>query len=197
MLIRNSKSQIIYLMMAIALIGGCNRFRQNPNPVDPPNNIETPVASPTPTPTPAVEESTEPRIYWLEVEETGFALVPESIELPSDDPEATLTDLLTQLFTSTPEAELTSTIPQGTELLGLTVEQDGVYVDLSAEFTAGGGSASMIGRVAQVLYTASSLDPQTSVWFSVEGEPLEVLGGEGLIIDQPMTRKLFTENFDL
>jgi spore germination protein GerM len=55
----------------------------------------------------------------------------------------------------------------------------------------------MTGRVAQVLYTASSLDPATKVWLEVEGKPLEVLGGEGLMIDQPLTRENFKKNFEL
>jgi len=38
----------------------------------------------------------------------------------------------------------------------VTIQNDGIHVDLSQEFTTG-GSASMSSRVAQVLYTATSL----------------------------------------
>ena len=79
----------------------------------------------------------------------------------------------------------------------MRVQPDGVYVDLSAEFEQGGGSAVMMGRLGQVVYTATSLEPSSAIWISVAGEPLEVLGGEGLIVDQPMTRELFDQNFPL
>jgi spore germination protein GerM len=91
----------------------------------------------------------------------------------------------------------TTTIPKETKLKAVSLEADGVHVDLSKQFTTGGGSTSMTGRVAQILYTATSLDPTTKVWINVEGKPLEVLGGEGLELEQPLTRENFKKNFAL
>jgi spore germination protein GerM len=55
----------------------------------------------------------------------------------------------------------------------------------------------MTGRVAQILYTATSLQPTAKVWIDVEGKPLETLGGEGLELKQPLTRQGFEQNFTL
>jgi spore germination protein GerM len=49
--------------------------------------------------------------------------------------------------------------------------------------------------VGQVLYTATSIDPNAKVWLSVGGKPLDTLGGEGLLLEQPMTRDRFKQDF--
>jgi spore germination protein GerM len=117
----------------------------------------------------------------------------------ADEPQSILKGAMQQLLqgANTSDSETFSTIPRQTALLGLRVESDGVHVNLSQEYTSGGGSASMKGRLAQVIYTATSLDPNTSVWIDVEGKPLEVLGGEGVTVSQPMTRQEFDQNFPL
>lgn len=51
----------------------------------------------------------------------------------------------------------------------------------------------MMGRVAQIVYTATRFEDVDSVRFFLEGAPLDVLGGEGLIIDEPQTRSAWTE----
>jgi len=104
---------------------------------------------------------------------------------------------LAALFEGATEAEaalgLSSTIPEGTELLGVEVSEGVAYVDVSIEFGTGGGSLSMMGRVAQVVYTATRFPGVESVRFFLEGAPLDVLGGEGLIIDEPQTRAAWVE----
>ena len=84
---------------------------------------------------------------------------------------------------------LTSSIPAGTRLLGLRVTPAGVAeVDLSGEFASGGGSLSMLTRVAQVVYTLTSFPTVRSVRFLIDGERVEAIGGEGVIVDHPLTR---------
>jgi spore germination protein GerM len=82
--------------------------------------------------------------------------------------------------------------------LSLRVAPQRIDLDLSREFIQGGGSDSMVGRVAQVLYTATSLDPTAKVYLSVEGQRLDEnhpLGGEGVILQQPLTRQQFAVDF--
>ncbi|MEX1207714.1 MAG: Gmad2 immunoglobulin-like domain-containing protein [Acidimicrobiia bacterium] len=90
---------------------------------------------------------------------------------------------------------LSTAIPAGTELLGIEIEaQTGVIrVNLSTEFAAGGGSASMIGRVGQVVYTLTAIDGVNGVRFLVDGVPTTVLGGEGFIVDDPATETGFDD----
>lgn len=176
-------------VLAIALTTACTRTVKNPPVTEPPVNntvIETPVA-----------ESTEPRVYWLREEGDRFVLAPETVTPVQDTAENQLNKLFAQLLAGTTAEGQSSVIPAETKLLSLAIQPDGIVVNLSEDFTFGGGSASMIGRVAQVLYTATSLDPTAAVWFQVEGEPLELLGGEGLELSQPMTRAIFEENFEL
>jgi spore germination protein GerM len=148
----------------------------------------------------AVQPSTEEKVqvYWLNTVNNKIEVVPSSITLENaDKPSEILEEAFKTLLTGPADPAFTTTIPQGTKLKNVSLEADGVHVDLSQEFTNGGGSSSMTGRLAQVLYTASSLDPAAKVWISVEGKPLEVLGGEGLELEQPMTRENFDENFAL
>lgn len=142
--------------------------------------------------TPTTEKTAQ--IYWLKDSATDLELVPVGVKVKSDDrEEALLTAAVTNLLNNAPNKDLMTGIPQGTTLRSLKVKPDAVYLDLSKSFASGGGSLSMIGRLAQVLYTATSLNPSAKVFLSVEGKPLTVLGGEGLIVDQPLTRSQFEQ----
>jgi hypothetical protein len=86
-------------------------------------------------------------------------------------------------------AAVGSQIPAGTQLLGLNVDNGVATVDLTSEFESGGGSASMNMRIAQVVYTLTQFPTVKGVLFQLDGQRVDVLGGEGVIVDQPVTRK--------
>ncbi len=146
---------------------------------------------------PGKQESEKVRalIYWLDPNASDVKLIasPVTIEKSADKKEILASAF--QRLLADPNGDYNTTIPQSTKLLGVTVETDGVHVNLSAKFKEGGGSTSMVGRLGQIIYTATSLNPSAPVWLDVEGEALPVLGGEGIVLQQPMTREYFEANF--
>ena len=77
-------------------------------------------------------------------------------------------------------ADMTSAVPAGSELLGLTIEDGVATADLSSEFASGGGSLSMQLRAAQVVFTLTQFDTVESVTLTIDGAEVDGLGGEGI-----------------
>ena len=143
----------------------------------------------------------QPKAYFLQVDDEKINLVPQPVAIRKGaSKEVALQQTLNQLFDNNQKNQFTSTIPPETRLLGLRIDDTGIHVNLSDEFRYGGGSTSMIYRVAQVLYTASSIEESANVYLSVEGELLNEenpLGGEGLILAEPLTRQKLVEDFSI
>jgi germination protein M len=78
---------------------------------------------------------------------------------------------------------MTTSIPPGTTLRGVTVTGDLATVDLSRSFEAGGGSQSMQERTAQVVFTLTQFPGITHVNFKLDGAPVASIGGEGIMVD--------------
>jgi hypothetical protein len=119
--------------------------------------------------------------------EPGPFLVPLARRGEGDVAEA-LTLLLEGVTEEEAAAGLSSPVPEGTRLLGVEVAGGVASVDLSGEFESGGGSLSVLGRVAEVVYTATQFEAVDAVDFLIDGTPVDVLTGEGLIVDRPQTR---------
>ena len=89
------------------------------------------------------------------------------------------------------DAGLSSAIPAGTRLLGLSIAGGAATVNLSHEFESGGGSTSMLLRVAQVVFTLTQFSSVERVRFALDGEPAAAIGGEGVVVDPPAGRGEF------
>lgn len=148
---------------------------------------------------PQVPQQQTAQIYLLRDTGKNLELVPIHVLVSAskDKPSEFIGAAFNSLLTAKKDGDTSSTIPSGTKVLGVKIENDTVRVNLSDKFTSGGGSASMTGRVGQVVYTATSLNPNAKVYIDVNGKQLDVLGGEGLELDQPLTRDSFTKNYQL
>jgi spore germination protein GerM len=79
-------------------------------------------------------------------------------------------------------------VPSATEVRSAEREGDRLAVDLSGAVVAGGGTSSMRARLEQLRWTLTAAPDVRRVALSVEGEPLAVLGGEGLWVEPEWTR---------
>lgn len=84
-----------------------------------------------------------------------------------------------------------SAIPAGTTLRGVAVSRGTATIDLDRRFEAGGGSLSMLLRVAQVVHTATQFPSVHDVVFLIGGKSVESIGGEGVIVAPRVGRANF------
>ena len=167
-----------------------------------PGASSSPTAAPTPrptaTPAPAGAGTTVVRAYFVLGSFTdNEGLAPVLREVPQT--KAVGTAAMRELLAGPDEAEMGArpamytAIPDGTTLLGISIADGIATVNLSQEFESGGGSASMLARVAQVTYTLTQFPTVTGVRFQLDGVPVTALGGEGVVLDQPLGRDDFRD----
>ncbi|MEO1131404.1 MAG: GerMN domain-containing protein [Cyanobacteria bacterium J06639_1] len=135
-------------------------------------------------------------VYWLtDAEENELYYVVQEKTVRAKDDEQAISNSLNVLIEGSRDPQLITAIPDDTRVLDVKTENDDIFINFSSEFAQGGGASSMLGRVTQVLYTATSQDVDAEVWISVEGKEISVLSGEGLLLDQPLTRASFSPSF--
>jgi Sporulation and spore germination len=173
-------------------------------PPAPPLNPAPPQVEPPVQPLPPLEPLPIPegsvKINKVQVTDKGIEVVPSDLPVKKttrtaeENLQAAFGEMLnTKTAEKDPKSKTSSAIPVGTKLLGLKADKNGIRVDLSEEFIKSGGTSSLQSRLAQVIYTATALDPRAKVWLSVNGEELKDLGG--LELDQPITRSSLKKDF--
>lgn len=82
-----------------------------------------------------------------------------------------------------------SEIPQNTKLLGIKHSANKIVIDLSSDFQYGGGTDSVYSRMMQLIKTAISNAENKKVYLYLDGKQVNIIGGEGIMITQPLTEK--------
>jgi hypothetical protein len=150
-----------------------------------------PSESPSPSPSPTPVGTMIVRAYFYLGGAPGTAgLVGVLREVPESKGVATaaMNALLAGPTGSESAGRISSAIPAGSQLLGISIANGVATVDLSSEFESGGGSLSVLTRLGQVVYTLTQFPTVDSVLFRIEGKTVTVFGGEGVILDGPVAR---------
>lgn len=85
-----------------------------------------------------------------------------------------------------------SEIPQGTKLISLDEFPDKAIINLSDNFEQGGGTDGLYKRLYQLIKTANK-NTALDVYLQLDGKQVDVVGGEGIMINQPLNSKSLGE----
>ncbi len=131
-------------------------------------------------------------VYFIRASDGGDTLQDVARRVRGRTVEARLRGALEALLAGpTPDERargLTTAVPPGTRLRGVRIDDHVAVVDLTGEVAAGGGSASMLGRLWQIVYTATQFPAAPQVRLLIDGQMRPALGGEGVLIDRPLSR---------
>lgn len=131
-------------------------------------------------------------LYFIRSDETRFTLEPSYRSGGRAHP----TDLAAHLVRAladgpTPDEAargLASAVPADTAVLGSSLSDGVLTIDLNGAFERGGGSASMMGRLNQLFYTLTQPSDIDAVVLEVEGRTVGTFGGEGILVPVPWQR---------
>jgi germination protein M len=137
------------------------------------------------------DETVTLNVYYVRDEKICAAarVVPKTEQVGAAAMEALLEGPTTQ----EEAAGVFDAIPEGTTFLGLDIEDGVATVDLSEEYASGGGTLSMSMRLAQVVFTLTQFPTVEGVEFKLDGRPVEVFSGEGIILNHPVDRSDYEE----
>lgn len=76
-------------------------------------------------------------------------------------------------------------IPANTKIISINETADKVIVNLNSAFEMGGGTESLYKRIYQLIKTAKK-NTAKPVYLYIEGRRADVIGGEGIMINQPL-----------
>jgi Immunoglobulin-like domain of bacterial spore germination/Sporulation and spore germination len=150
---------------------------------EPTNEPSAPATSPSPSTAPG--GTTIVRAYfWLGGKPGVAGLLATLREVPGKKAVATaaMNALLAGPTVAESSKAISSAIPKGTQLIGLSIEGGEATVDLSSEFESGGDAAAVQTRMGQVVYTLTQFPSVKTVSIHIEGvAPAKALGRQDFV----------------
>ena len=82
-----------------------------------------------------------------------------------------------------------SEIPKTTKLISIKDKGSKIIIDLNDDFQYGGGTDSIYSRMMQLIKTSLANTEGKKIYLYINGKQLNEIGGEGIMISQPLTEK--------
>ena len=156
------------------------------------NEVQSPAVQPqSPSMAPVLRDRV---IYLITVDSAGTILRTRiNRSLPVTD--SPLTDTINALLAGpTPEESrrgLISLIPEGTRIIGATVQGNTAHINFSEDFQFNiYGVEGYVGALRQIVWTATEFSNVQYVQILIEGRRIDYLG-EGVWIGSPVTRDMY------
>ncbi len=147
----------------------------------------------------AIEEKTEKKIYTYFLKESqggkvNFLAIESKANNDEDSLKASIEALLKGPSEENKKNGFYTEIPSGTKLLGIKETDKYIIINLNDEFQYGGGTDSIYNRLKQLIKTVSQAKVNKDIYLYLNGKQADVIGGEGVIIKQPLTKEsLYSE----
>ena len=167
----------LFALLAVLLIAGCGSERRSAD--------HTPA---TRAPAPLASDGLRAlSVYFSDAGAERLVPVTRYLDPDSGLARGAVLALLAGLRPADEARGLTSAVPPGSRLLGITVRDSIATVDLARVFESGGGATSVRMRLAQLVYTLSRVPGVRSVRVWLDGRRVETFSGEGLEILEALT----------
>ncbi len=136
-------------------------------------------------------------IYFLSIDKSSnipmYHKIKREIKNENNKLESSINELLKGPTLKERQAGYYSEIPRGTKLLSIKQKNNSIIINLSSDFEYGGGTDSIYNRIKQLIKTINSTDCSKKIYLYLDGKQADVLGGEGIIINQPLDEKSLYE----
>jgi len=90
------------------------------------------------------------------------------------------------------EKGIYSEIPEGTNIISVVETDKKAIINLTSAFEQGGGTDGLYKRLYQLVKTANK-NTKLPVYLYIDNKQADVIGGEGLMINQPLNERVFNE----
>ena len=148
------------------------------------------VKKPVEVPTGEIAEKETAYIYFLALDKNDngiYKKVQREIPTGENKLEFAIKELLKGPNIVEKSTGAYSEIPKSTKLLGIKQTSKKVIRDFSSDFQYGGGTDSVYSRMMQLIKTAINNSEKKKIYLYLDGQQVNCIGGEGIMITQPLS----------